>query len=132
MACGVFIADDVASIRELWRAVLESDPRIQVVGEAADGDEAVRGVTKARPHVLLLDLAMPGRDGLECIPLVRKASPETSIVIASGFAEARMGQAAFDLGAVAYFEKGRPADDLLRVVLAAFEHSRWERPEAGA
>jgi DNA-binding NarL/FixJ family response regulator len=124
VSCRVFITDDVEAVRVLWREFLEEHPGIEVVGEAADGNEAVAGVQATRPDVLLLDLSMPERDGLEVIPVVRTAAPATAIVVASGFSARRAAQAAFDLGAVAYFEKGGPAEDLVRVVLAACEASR--------
>jgi DNA-binding NarL/FixJ family response regulator len=123
MGCRVFIADDVEAIRNLWRLILEEDPAIEVVGEAADGKAAIGGVEATRPDVLLLDLSMPEQDGFEVIPVVRSRAPLTAIVVASGFAESRMAQAAFELGAVAYFEKGRHPEELLRVVLAAGEHA---------
>jgi len=124
MRVRVLIADDVEAIRTLWRSFLEAHGEIEVVGEAGDGREAVLAVTRTRPDVLLLDLSMPEHDGLEVIPVVRTASPETAIVVASGFSAARMAHRAFDLGAVAYFEKGRSAQELVRVVLAAGESAR--------
>ncbi|MFL5846967.1 MAG: response regulator transcription factor [Solirubrobacteraceae bacterium] len=114
--CRVFIADDVPAMRSLWRLFLEEDPGIAVVGEAGDGDAALAGVEETRPDVLLLDLSMPERDGLEVIPVVRTASPETAIVVASGFTAARMAPQALELGAAAYFEKGGSSDVLRRIV----------------
>ena len=59
----VFLVDDVGAFRALMRFTLEEDPRIQVVGEAADGCEGVHGVEELKPDVVLLDLAMPVLDG---------------------------------------------------------------------
>ena len=115
----MYIADDVEAIRSLWRFFLEEDPSIEIVGEAADGAAALEGVQQTRPDVLLLDLAMPERDGLEVIPVVRTASPETAIVVASGFSGARLAPLALELGAAAYFEKGGPAAELCQLVREA-------------
>jgi DNA-binding NarL/FixJ family response regulator len=117
--CRVFIADDVEAMRRLWELFLEEDPLMEVVGHAADGNAALVGVEATRPDVLLLDLSMPDRDGLEVIPVVRTASPETAIVVASGLSSARMAPLALELGASAYFEKGGSAADLLALIRAA-------------
>ena len=116
MACRVFIADDVEALRVLWRQFLEEDEELEVVGDAADGIEALAGVRDLRPDVLVLDLSMPRMDGLEVIREVMRQYPETGIVVASGFAESRLGALAIELGAHAYFEKGGTADRLRELV----------------
>ena len=121
MGCRVFIADDVEAMRVLWRQFLTEDSDVEVVGEAADGDEALAGVRETVPDVLLLDLSMPKLDGLEVIRALREELPQVAIVVASGFAAARLRPLALDLGAVAYFEKGSPPDLLREVVHEACE-----------
>jgi DNA-binding NarL/FixJ family response regulator len=116
MACKVFIADDVEALRVLWRTFLDDDPDIQVVGEAADGLAALEGVAETAPDVLLLDLSMPHMDGLEVIRALSRDHSGTKIVVASGFAEARLGKLARELGAAAYFEKGGTAEQLRALV----------------
>ena len=106
----IYLCDDVPELRALLRFGLEEDPGLKVVGEAGTALEAIEGVRSLRPDVLLLDLSMPGMDGLEAIPLVREAAPETVIVVFSGFAADRMRQPALDLGAAAYLEKGEPLE----------------------
>ena len=122
--CRVYLADDVAAIRTLWRIFIEEDPTMEVVGEASDGGEALVGVEELRPDVLVLDLSMPERDGLEVIPVVRTACPETAIVVASSFSGARMAPQALRLGAAAYFEKGGPAGELRRMIREACDAHR--------
>jgi len=102
----VVLADDTAEYRLLLKIILEQDGRFEVVGEAADGAEAVRVTTAERPNALILDLAMPVRDGLQAIPEVRLGSPDTAIVVLSGFARGRLDRAALAEGASAYVEKG--------------------------
>lgn len=118
----VFLCDDVAEIRVLMRFTVEEDPDLQIVGEAADGDGAVHGVVETRAHVILLDVSMPGMDGLEAIGRIREQSPETGIVVLSGFSAARVGEAALKAGADRYLEKGEPGEvirETIRAVAAA-------------
>lgn len=109
-AIRIFLCDDVPELRALLRYGLEEDTGLLVVGEAGTAQEAIDGVAELRPAVILLDLSMPGMDGLEAIPLIRQASPETAILIFSGFAADRMRQPALALGAVDYLEKGAPLE----------------------
>lgn len=115
----VVLADDTKEYRDLLRIILEQDGRFEIVGEAANGEEAVSVTQTERPDAIVLDLAMPVLDGLQAIPLLRQASPETAIVVLSGFARGQLDGEALSRGAGAYVEKGeafsRIADTLLRV-----------------
>jgi DNA-binding NarL/FixJ family response regulator len=106
----IFLCDDVPELRALVRFALEEDKGLEVVGEAGDARTGIEMIGELRPDLVLLDLSMPGMDGLEAIPLIRKASPETAIVIFSGFAGDRMRAPALELGADDYIEKGEPLD----------------------
>jgi len=115
----VCVCDDVREFRELMRFGLEDDPALEVVGEAADGDESIAVVESLRPDVVLLDLSMPGRDGLEVIDeLVARAS-RTKIVVLSGFAAARMRDTVLARGAARYLEKGTPLAEIRAAVREA-------------
>ena len=116
MGCRVFIADDVEALRVLWRQFLTEDGDVEVVGEAADGEQAIAGVRDTVPDVVVLDLSMPRVDGLEVIRALREELPEVAIVVASGFAASRLAALALDLGAAAYFEKGSPPERLRELV----------------
>ncbi len=113
----VVLADDTAEYRLLLRIILEQDGRFEVVGEAADGAEAVRLTTEERPDVLVLDLAMPVMDGLQAIPGVRAGSPDTAIVVLSGFARGRLDCQALAGGAHAYVEKGEAFSVIVSTLL---------------
>ena len=102
----VLLCDDVQAFRALVRYSLEDEDGIEVVGEAADGNEGVRQVTDLRPDVILLDLSMPDCDGLEAIPAMVKNSPNTRIVALSGYTAERMAEPVLASGATAYLEKG--------------------------
>jgi DNA-binding NarL/FixJ family response regulator len=102
----VVLCDDVAMLRELLRYELEEDDDVRVVGEASDGLESVRMVSDLKPDVVVLDLAMPGLDGLEAIPLMRAVAPPPQIVVHSGFDAELMRGRVLALGAALYVEKG--------------------------
>ena len=108
----VLLADDAAAYRALLRVALEEDGRFAVVGEAGDGLQAVELSDSERPDVLLLDLAMPVMDGLQAIPKVRSRSPETKIVVLSGFSQHRLSEEAASIGASAYLEKGTDVETI--------------------
>ena len=115
----VVIADDAADIRLLVGLSLAEDGGFQLVGEAGDGLEAVALVTEHRPDILLLDLAMPKMDGLSVIPLVRAESPDTRIVVLSGFDARTAAAPALELGATAFIEKGAVGPSLGECIRAA-------------
>lgn len=107
----VLIADDAPDIRLLLRMYL-TDSRLEVVGEAANGEEAVAMARSEKPDAIILDLAMPVMDGLQAIPLIKQASPGTKIVVLSGFDAERMAERAMKLGAETYLQKGVALGDI--------------------
>src|SRR5437667_4648060 len=107
----VLLADDLADIRLVMRLLLEADGRAEVVGEATDGAEAVRLAAELRPDAIVLDLRMPGMDGVQALPLIRDASPGTVVVALSALPVSPMTNRAISLGAT-YVRK----PDLRRVV----------------
>jgi PAS domain S-box-containing protein len=123
-ALRVMLADDAEDIRLLLRLTLTTARGFEVVGEAGDGAEAVRLTGEHKPDVILLDLSMPVMDGLQAIPEIRRVSPDTKIVVLSGFDGARMKPVAIELGATAYVEKGEAMAALVETLAAIFpEHS---------
>jgi len=101
-----FLCADVQAFRALMRHTLPEDGDIEVVGEAGDGEEGVRGVAELQPDVVLLDLSLPARDGLEAIPEMLRRAPAARIVALSGFGAERMAEPTLTQGAHAYVEKG--------------------------
>ena len=123
-AIAVVLCDDVPQLRVLLRYALEEEGDIEVVGEAGDGAAGVRLVTDLDPDAVLLDLSMPGMDGLEAIPRIREATQRAAIVVFSGFAAERMSDEALRLGADRYIEKGAPLEDVRTVVREAVQARR--------
>ena len=112
----VFLCDDVAELRALMRFSLEEESDLRVIGEASDGLTGAEQIAELQPDVVLLDLSMPGLDGLEAIPRIKEVSPHTGIVIFSGFSAERMSAPALALGADRYLEKGEPVETVRAVV----------------
>ena len=101
----VLIADDHPVVRQGLRAFLELQPDFQVVGEAGDGAQAARLAQELRPDVVLLDLVMPGTDGLAAIELMAEAALDSRVLIVTSFGEHRTVVPAIRAGARGYVSK---------------------------
>jgi DNA-binding NarL/FixJ family response regulator len=102
----VLLCDDVGMLRELLRYELEEDDELVVVGEADNGLDSVRLAGELQPDVVVLDLAMPGIDGLEALVLMREAAHPPKVIVNSGFDASTMRERVLALGAAEYLEKG--------------------------
>ena len=101
----VLIADDHPMVRQGLRVFLELQPDIEVVGEAADGAQAAQLAGELRPDVVLLDLVMPGTDGVTAIELMAEAAVESKVLIVTSFGEYRTVVPAIRAGARGYVSK---------------------------
>jgi DNA-binding NarL/FixJ family response regulator len=113
----VLICDDVAMLRELIRYEIEEDEAVVVVGEADNGIDSVRLAAELHPDVVILDLAMPGIDGLEALTQMRELPDPPAVIVHSGFDSATMSERVLALGAARYVEKGGELRDLSLAVL---------------
>jgi two-component system, NarL family, invasion response regulator UvrY len=115
----VALCDDVEELRELVRDTLEELPGVEVIAAASDGSGCIDCVARHHPDVLLLDLSMPGPDGLEILAQITRRAAGTRVIVFSAFAAARMREPALARGAYEYVEKGAPLDEVVRAVRAA-------------
>ena len=115
----IVIVDDASEVRLLVKTRLRLSGRLRVVGEGANGADAVALAREHRPDLMLLDVSMPGADGLEALPQVLAASPSTRVVLFSGFEEQGLVEKAEHLGAAAFIEKSAPVDSLADRLLDA-------------
>ncbi|MET0821495.1 MAG: response regulator transcription factor [Aeromicrobium sp.] len=121
----VVLVDDSADLRSLVKLTLNREPDFTVVAEAADGASGVEAVSAHKPHLVLLDIAMPVMDGLQALTLIREDSPGSIVVMLSAFTgHSGAVDRALTLGAHGYIEKGRGAaemiDDLRSVLSREF------------
>jgi two-component system chemotaxis response regulator CheY len=104
MAVNVMIVDDLAFIKIVLRDILEK-AGFRVVGEASNGDEAIRVYLDKRPDVVLMDITMPGMDGLTALKKIREHDPEARIIICSALGQQRLIVQAIQLGAKDFIVK---------------------------
>jgi DNA-binding NarL/FixJ family response regulator len=116
MKCKLVIADDHKLMLFAIRAVLADAPDIEIVGEAVSGDQLLQLVDRTQPDVVLLDLRMPGIDGLRCLDLLRERHPGVKTIAMSGSDDRAVVKACFARGATAFFQKSVDPVDLAAVV----------------
>ena len=98
----ILITDDHAVVREGLRTLIGTEPGMEVVGEAADGVEAVQKACSLRPDVILLDMVMPRMDGLEAINEIKRECPEARILVLTSFSDDEKVFPAIKAGALGY------------------------------
>ena len=128
----IVLADDHAVVRAALKMLLEAEPEFAVVAEAGDGEGAVRYARGHKPNVLVLDLNMPGRSGLEMIPAIKEASPSTQIVVLTMQAETAFARQALQAGVVGYVLKEAADDELVQAVRSAAAGETYVQPALGA
>lgn len=112
----VVIADDQTLFREGIKDLLENEKNITVVGEAADGREALRLVKKLKPSVILLDIKLPHMDGIEATRQIHKDCPTTNVLILSSYEDEAHVMEAIQAGANGYLSKMLPAAELVNAL----------------
>jgi NarL family two-component system response regulator YdfI len=125
----ILITDDHIIVREGLRLILETADGMEVVGEAADGGECLHLVTDLAPDVVLMDLQMPGMDGITAIDHLRREHPEIAIVILTTFNEDEMMLQGLKAGASGYLLKDTDRQTLLDTITAAARGETLLKPE---
>jgi DNA-binding NarL/FixJ family response regulator len=128
MTLSVVLADDHQIVRQGLRAILQTVPDVQLVGEAADGQEALRLVERLRPNVLVLDLMLPGLNGFEVTRRVSRRFPKTCVVILSMHSDAAYVAEALRAGASGYVVKEAGFEELLRAIREGAAGRRYLSP----
>ena len=128
----VLIADDHAVVREGLRAFLALQDDVEVVGEAADGEEAVQAVARLEPDVALVDLVMPRVDGIEAIGRIRAERPQTRVIVLTSFVDEDKMLPAVRAGAVGYLLKDVAPRELVDAIRTVVEELVREVSRDGA
>lgn len=128
----IIIADDHEVVRNGVRSYLETVPEFQVVGEAASGEEAIDLVTELIPDIVLMDLIMPGLDGVETTRRIKKISPRTQVVVLTSYHEDVHIFPALKAGAISYILKDMKMEKLVEVVHRAVQNEVTLHPLVAA
>ena len=128
----VVIADDHPVVRQGLRTFLELQDDLELVGEAADGEEAARLVRDLLPDVVLMDLVMPGLDGIEATRRIRDLSPATKVLVLTSYAEDEKVFPAIKAGAAGYLLKDVPPQELAEAVRRAHRGEALLHPAIAA
>jgi NarL family two-component system response regulator LiaR len=128
----VLIADDHAVVRQGLRTFLDLQEEIAVVGEAADGEDAVDAVERLAPDVVLMDLVMPGVGGIEAIRRIRARSPATRVIVLTSFLEDEKVFPAVRAGAAGYLLKDVQPQELVRAIEVVHDGQALLHPAVAA
>ena len=128
----VLLAEDQAMIREALAALLSFEDDIEVVAQVGRGDEVTQAALASKPDVALLDIEMPGMDGLTAAAALSQASPGTKIVILTTFGRPGYLRRAMEAGASGFVVKDSPADRLARTIRQVLSGQRVIDPELAA
>jgi two-component system, NarL family, response regulator NreC len=126
------IVDDHAVVRSGLRKVLEAEDDIEVVGEAGDARQAVFETRATKPDVILMDVVMPGKSGVEAIPEVLKDAPEAKVLVLSMQDDPRYVREAFEAGAAGYVLKEAADTDVVAALREVAAGGRYVHPALGA
>ena len=128
----VLIVDDHAVLRSGLRRLLDAEKDMEAVGEASNADRAVFEALQARPDIVLMDLVMPEKGGIEGMPAVLQAVPETKVLVLSMQDDPRYVRAAFDAGASGYILKDAVDTEVVAAIRAVAAGERYVHPALGA
>jgi DNA-binding NarL/FixJ family response regulator len=128
----ILLADDHTLVRAGIRALVEQLPAVKVVGEAKDGREALRLVKERKPDLILMDVAMPGLNGLEATARVSKEFPDVKVIILSMYANEEYVREAIKAGAAGYLVKRSAATELERAITAVARGEKYFSPLVSA
>jgi RNA polymerase sigma factor (sigma-70 family) len=123
----VLIADDQTLFRAGLARILARDPRLEVVAQVKDGSEAVEETLALRPDVVLMDLQMPGLNGVDAVKRLRQDAPAVRVLVLSAYADRSMVTEAIDSGAVGYADKDITPDEMVERILSASSSSQRQR-----
>ena len=126
----VLIADDHAVVRNGLKFFFMASDEFELVGEAADGEQAVQLCTQVHPDVVLMDLLMPGYGGIDATRAIRGCCPQVQVIALTSFEESELVQGALSAGAIGYLLKNVSADDLTGAIRAAYAGRPTLAPEA--
>lgn len=124
----VLLAEDHTIVRQGLAKLLDAEPRIQVIGEARNGREAITKVEELKPDVVIMDIAMPLLNGIEATRQIKKKRPQTKVIILSMHSHDRFISELFTLGASGYLLKDSSGPDIIHAIESAIEGDTYLSP----
>ena len=113
----ILIADDHTLVRETWSFILNTDPRFQVAAECGSGEEAVELAKKLRPNIVIMDINLPGMNGIEATQLIRKFSPGSKILGVSLHTQPTYARKMMQKGAMGYVTKNSSREEMFKALV---------------
>lgn len=125
----IFIADDHPIFRGGLRAVIETDPRLKIVGEAEDGEQAIAALEELRADIVVLDIDMPRKDGFEVARLIKQKRLTAEIIFLTMHRDERFLNTAFDLGIKGYVLKDSAVTEIVQCIKAVVDGFEFVSPQ---
>jgi DNA-binding NarL/FixJ family response regulator len=132
MGIQILVVDDHQVVREGLKMFLALDEELEIAGEAEDGAQAVRQAHELQPDIVLMDLLMPGMDGIAATQIIRRELPEIEVIALTSVLEDQLVYAAMRAGAIGYLLKDTKAKELCRAIKAAAAGQVQLSPQAAA
>ncbi len=113
----ILIADDHTLVRETWSFILNTDPRFSVIAESGSGEEAIELAKKLRPNIVIMDINLPGMNGIEATQQIRKFSPGTKILGVSLHTQPTYARKMIQKGAMGYVTKNSSREEMFKAII---------------
>jgi two-component system invasion response regulator UvrY len=121
----ILIADDHKLIRQTWEFIFNTDARFQVIGESASGEEAVETAKQLRPDVVIMDINLPGINGVEATAQIRKFSPGSKIIGVSMHTQPSFAKVIMRNGAMGYVTKSSSREEMFKAILEVHAGNKY-------
>ena len=113
----ILIADDHTLVRETWSFILNTDPRFSVIAESGSGEDAIEMAKKLRPNIVIMDINLPGMNGIEATQQIRKFSPGTKVLGVSLHTQPTYARKMIQKGAMGYVTKNSSREEMFKAIM---------------
>ena len=120
----VFIADDSDIVRERLKEMLSEISEVEIIGEAGDGEEAIKGILELHPDVVILDIRMPGGNGIDVLQAIKRGDPAPTVIMLTNYPYPQYRKKCMDLGADYFFDKSNEFEKVVEVLEQLIQDSR--------
>ena len=121
----ILIADDHTLIRETWSFILNSDPKFRVVAECGTGEEAIEKARELHPDIVIMDINMPGINGIEATEQIKKISPESKIIGVSLHTQPTYARKMMQKGAMGYVTKNSSREEMFKAIEEVYQGKKY-------